>query len=171
MPIQSVPLDDVEDFVAAMVESEDRHLEAFVGFVESNRLDRYLRTHNWARFARGYNGSQYRKNAYDTKMARAYEKYAAEPQTAVPASRPGDEPAADFRVRTVRDLQKALAYMDMSPGDIDNKMGPKTRAAIRKFQRFTHFPETAVFNAEVKAAVQAAYYLMKTYDDLDNPNS
>ena len=113
--------DDVEDFVAAMVESDDRHLEAFVGFVESNKLDRHLRSHDWAKFARRYNGPQYRKNAYDTKMARAYEKYASEPRPSTSASLPGGEAASDFQVRMVRDLQKALAYMDMSPGVIDNK--------------------------------------------------
>ena len=64
--------DDVEDFVAAMVESDDRHLEAFVGFVESNKLDRHLRSHDWAKFARRYNGPQYRKNAYDTNPLDTY---------------------------------------------------------------------------------------------------
>jgi peptidoglycan hydrolase-like protein with peptidoglycan-binding domain len=146
-------------------------LQAFVGFVEANRLDRHLRTHNWAKFARGYNGPQYRKNAYDAKMARAYEKYAAEPQIVVPASLSPGAPSADFRISTVRDLQTALAYMAINPGDIDNKMGPKTRAAIQKFERFAHLPEAGTFDATVKAAVQAAYYLMKTFDDLEKQNT
>jgi hypothetical protein len=158
---------DVEDFVEAMVESEDQQLEAFVGFVETNGLDRHLRSHNWARFARGYNGPQYRKNEYDRKMARAYEKYASEPQLAAPSAPAGEGSARGFRVETVRDLQTALAFLDISPGVIDNKMGPNTRAAIKKFQRFSHLPETGEFEVDVKAAVQAAYYLMKAFEALE----
>lgn len=68
----------VGDFVDAMKESEGRHLDAFVGFVKSKHLADELRRHDWAGFAHGYNGAGYKKNAYDTKMAAAYKRFAAE---------------------------------------------------------------------------------------------
>ncbi len=65
-------------FVDAMKESEGRQLDAFVAFVIHNGLDKYLRTLNWAAFAKGYNGSGYKKNKYDTKMATAYTRFKKE---------------------------------------------------------------------------------------------
>ncbi len=68
----------LQDFVDQMYESEGRHLESFVRFVETNHLDQHLRSKNWAAFAKGYNGPDYAINQYDTKMAAAYEKYSSE---------------------------------------------------------------------------------------------
>jgi hypothetical protein len=66
----------VEDFVAAMEKSEGEQLKAFVNFVKSSKLDGYLRSRNWAAFAKGYNGPGYAKNQYDKRLADAYSKYA-----------------------------------------------------------------------------------------------
>jgi hypothetical protein len=68
--------DNVNDFVAAMEKSEGDQLKAFIGFVKSQKLDGFLRTRNWASFAKGYNGPGYKKNQYDVKLANAYSKYA-----------------------------------------------------------------------------------------------
>ncbi len=68
--------DDVEAFVAAMMAGEDAHLAAFVAFVRANGLDDALRRHDWAGFARRYNGPLYRRNRYDTKLAAAHRKHA-----------------------------------------------------------------------------------------------
>lgn len=65
----------VEDFVAAMEQSEGAQLKAFIGFVKSGKLDGFLRKLNWAAFAKGYNGPGYAKNKYDQKLAAAYGKY------------------------------------------------------------------------------------------------
>lgn len=62
----------VEAFVEAMKESEYNHLKAFISFVKTNRLDKYLISKNWAKFAEGYNGSGYKANKYDTKLFEAY---------------------------------------------------------------------------------------------------
>ena len=65
----------VDDFYAAMQASEAEHLAAFCSYIQGNALDDELRTHDWAELARRYNGPDYRKNQYDTKLAKAYEKY------------------------------------------------------------------------------------------------
>ncbi len=67
--------DDLESFYAAMQVSEGEQLKAFSKFVISNKLDRALRKHDWATFAKGYNGAQYSKNQYDKKLAAAHAKY------------------------------------------------------------------------------------------------
>lgn len=66
----------VQDFVNRMYRSEGAQLDAFVDFVISTNLDDELRRHDWAGFARRYNGPAYAKNKYDTKMAAAYARYA-----------------------------------------------------------------------------------------------
>lgn len=68
----------VDAFVDAMKQDEGKHLDAFVAFVISQRLDRPLREKAWTDFARGYNGKGYAKNKYDTKMAAAYRKFVNE---------------------------------------------------------------------------------------------
>jgi hypothetical protein len=65
----------VEEFYTAMCESEGRQLLAFVAFVKSKKLDRHLRAKNWAAFAEGYNGADFRTNKYDSKMADAYDRF------------------------------------------------------------------------------------------------
>jgi hypothetical protein len=42
---------------------------------------------------------------------------------------------ASFQINTVTDLQRALRNAGFDPGPIDGRMGPRTDAAIRRFQR------------------------------------
>lgn len=65
----------IQDFINAMYKDEVAHLDSFVRFVKANKLVVPLRTKNWAVFASVYNGSGYKANAYDTKMANAYKKF------------------------------------------------------------------------------------------------
>lgn len=65
---------DVEAFVQAMMQSEGAHLDAFAAFCRSNNLDRSLRSHDWAGFARGYNGSG-QVALYASRLEAAYRKW------------------------------------------------------------------------------------------------
>ena len=67
--------DKLDDFLAAMAHSEGRQLAAFVAFLRSKGLDKPLREHRWADFAKGYNGAAYAENQYDTKLAAAWRKH------------------------------------------------------------------------------------------------
>ncbi len=65
----------VTDFVAAMVAGEGRQLDAFVAFVKASpAMAQALAAHDWAGFARHYNGPGYQENHYDTKLATAYQQ-------------------------------------------------------------------------------------------------
>lgn len=51
--------------------TEADQLAAFIRFVEAKGLATALRRHDWAAFAKGYNGTAYRKNRYDERLAAA----------------------------------------------------------------------------------------------------
>jgi hypothetical protein len=74
---ESIGYADVGSFVQSMNVSEGRQLDAFARFVDANDLAPPLRSHDWATFARKYNGKEYKKNRYDEKLERAYRRYAA----------------------------------------------------------------------------------------------
>jgi hypothetical protein len=67
----------VDDFYKAMQISEAEHLMAFCNYIKGNAIDDELRSHNWAKLAFRYNGPDFKKNQYDTKLAKAYKKYAS----------------------------------------------------------------------------------------------
>jgi hypothetical protein len=115
---RSAGYDDVEAMVAAMTGSEKEQLLAMVGEVLNNGLDHNLRGHDWAGFARGYNGPAYKKNDYDTKLSQAYKKFSA---VILP----------DFRIRAA---QACLTYLGFDPGPVDGFMGRRTHAALKEFQ-------------------------------------
>jgi hypothetical protein len=66
----------VFSFVDDMYVSEYMHLKSFASFCKDNQLIKLINDHNWAGFAKRYNGDGYAKNHYDTKMDAAYRKYA-----------------------------------------------------------------------------------------------
>ncbi|WP_281989170.1 N-acetylmuramidase family protein [Aquimarina aggregata] len=70
----------IDHFVSEMYEHEREHLKAFGKFVENTsfkgkKLLDWIKEKNWAKFAEGYNGPGYKKNKYDTKLEKAYQKY------------------------------------------------------------------------------------------------
>ncbi|HEV2706559.1 MAG TPA: N-acetylmuramidase domain-containing protein [Pyrinomonadaceae bacterium] len=72
---QASGFQSVEDFVAAMKESEGAQLQAFANFVRNQKWDGFLRNRQWAMFAKRYNGPSYAQNHYDTKLADSYRKH------------------------------------------------------------------------------------------------
>ena len=115
----------VREMVAAMVEDEDAQLLAMANFIRSRRLEQELRRHDWATFARGYNGAQYRNNQYHLRLAAAHAKHAV----ALP----------DLELRSA---QAALCYLGFDPGPVDGFSGRRTRAALAQFQAQSGLRET-----------------------------
>jgi hypothetical protein len=82
--------------VVSFAESEANQLEGMINFIKSAKLDDELRAKNWAGFARGYNGSGYRANQYDTRLAKAYAFWQKKPDTKwTPTSAAGEEMEAE----------------------------------------------------------------------------
>jgi hypothetical protein len=66
----------VQDFVAHMARGEPEQLEAFVRFIETDRtLHKALKAMKWAKVAKLYNGADYKRNLYDVKLERAFERH------------------------------------------------------------------------------------------------
>lgn len=65
----------LQSFINAMYKDEASQLDAMIRYIKVNKLDDDLNRHDWAGFAKGYNGSAYAKNKYDLKLAAAYKLY------------------------------------------------------------------------------------------------
>jgi len=66
----------LQEFINAMISGESAQLSAFVDFVKSNpRRWNALKSHDWATFAKLYNGKNYKINQYDVKLADAYREF------------------------------------------------------------------------------------------------
>jgi hypothetical protein len=118
---------DVDSFCRAMCQSEGNQLNAFVAFVRANNLADELKRHDWAGFARGYNGPNYKINRYDEKLANAYRVHSE--------GGPRTDGAGDGRTLRMGDrgddvkaLQKALGIAT------DGDFGPATRSAVMAYQ-------------------------------------
>jgi hypothetical protein len=99
-------------------------LRLMARYIDKAGLLPALRRHDWAAFARGYNGPGNRANDYDGKLARAWRRHAA---TGPALLRRG------ARGEAVRDLQTALTARGY-PLAADGVFGPATEAAVKAFQ-------------------------------------
>jgi hypothetical protein len=117
---------DAGAMVAAMRDSENAQIGAMARFITQAGLDGALRAHDWARFARGYNGPSYAINSYDTRLAVAHDALAR-----------GGLPDL-----VVRATQTYLTYLGFDPHGIDGVMGRLTRSALNDYQRQARLPVT-----------------------------
>jgi len=67
----------LQQFINKMYESEAGHLDSFVRYIKAFGLQDHIRNKNWAAFAEGYNGSDYKANNYDFKLQSAFNKYSS----------------------------------------------------------------------------------------------
>ncbi len=76
---QALGYDSVEAFTSLMHASEGDQLQAFVLFIQNDpKLHAALKAHDWAAFARRYNGPAYAKNKYDERLTKAYDNAAGQ---------------------------------------------------------------------------------------------
>ena len=115
---------------------------------EIDRLD-------WSGFARGYNGPAYRKNAYHTKMAKAYtaalrllrQEAPEKLPSAATMLRMGSQGA---RVREVQQLLRRAGYTVTVDGDF----GPSTKKAVSAFQKASKITVDGVVGPKTFEALQ-----------------
>jgi hypothetical protein len=65
----------VEQMVVEAHQGEFEQLRHMLNFCKNNNLIRHLQQRNWAAFALGYNGSGYKANKYDEKLANSYRSW------------------------------------------------------------------------------------------------
>ena len=131
---------DVEGMVSAMQDSEDQQLAAVGGFLKTNKLIPFLQQHDWAAFARAYNGASFAKNKYDVKLAGAFQQSAS---GALP----------DIEIRRA---QLYLTYLGFNTGGIDGIHGKMSRSAIVTFRQRNAVGSGETVDKEVLDALQAA---------------
>jgi hypothetical protein len=78
--------------VLAFMDDEEAHLRAMIRFIVTNKLDDELRRHDWAGFARGYNGPGFAKNGYDKKLAASFARWQKIKDTPIPDATPAPAP-------------------------------------------------------------------------------
>jgi len=135
---------NADAFVSAMVSGEAAQLDAFVSFVKVNGLADELIRHDWAGFARRYNGPAFKANRYDSKLAAAYALHSTGAARA-------DSPRPTLRLgaqgQFVKELQGLLGIT------ADGDFGPATKAAVASFQRAKGLVADGVVGAGTWAAL------------------
>lgn len=131
----------VDAMVRGFINDENKQLQGMANFINANNLANALVNADWRTFARGYNGSNYEKNQYATRLAAAY----AKAQTAPP----------NLALRTA---QIALWYLGINPGPIDGLRGRRTTSALIQFQTTRHLPTTGELDQATESALLAAAF-------------
>lgn len=137
---KAVGFADVEAMVTAMCESEDAQFQGMVGFISGHGLAKHLRTGDWASFAKFYNGSDFQKNHYDSKLAQAHARFTV-------------GPLPDLRVRAA---QLYLSYLGHDAGGVDGWFGERSQKALVKFQTSRGLPSAGLLDAATFDALEQA---------------
>jgi hypothetical protein len=116
---------DVEAMVLAMMVSEDRQMEAMIGFIKVNKIADALQNQRWLQVATVYNGSG-KAEEYGKKLAVAFDAL-------------GGAKSPDLRVRAA---QLYLTYRGFDPHGVDGVNGKNTQNAIKAFQTQAGLPAT-----------------------------
>jgi len=129
----------VEDMVTSMVASEDNQLRAMAAFIKASGMDQSLRRHDWAGFARRYNGPNFAANNYDGHLQQFFEQYSS-------------GPTPDLRVRAA---QIYLTYKGFAPGSIDGLAGKNTERAVKAFQASVGLDQTGIIDDALMAKLSS----------------
>ncbi len=116
----------------------------FARFITRAGLAKKLAAHDWAGFARAYNGPAYKQNRYDAKMAKAYARIAGE-QARLSRHQPSTL-SLGASGKAVEELQynlRQLGYPLIADGDF----GPATHAALVAFQRSAGIETDGIYGA------------------------
>ena len=124
----------VDELVNTARSSVAGQIDLMVRYIEQAGLVDEIRRRDWAGFARGYNGANYAKHGYHTKLAAAYARHAR----IIPGT-PTAPAAQDGLLRLgmqgaeVRELQTLLRRAGHALA-VDGDFGPATRKAVQAFQ-------------------------------------
>lgn len=80
----------------------------------------------------------------------------AAPEPARTAPEPANGAAAAAAPMSARELQEMLTALGYKPGPIDGKPGPRTREALKQFQKDAGLPATGLLDAETTQRLRDA---------------
>lgn len=159
----------VEALVAEARASVAGQARLMARYIDRAGLVSALRAGDWATFARGYNGPDYKRNGYDSKIATAYRRHigasgagateVATPRGASPSPTPqlvGGTLGPGARGKQVAELQIQLTALGF-PATPDGFYGPLTRKAVRGFQHWQGLSPDGIAGAQTLAALVSAW--------------
>jgi peptidoglycan hydrolase-like protein with peptidoglycan-binding domain len=145
-----------EAMVTAFMDDAQEHIEAMVRFILASGIDDDIREGRWESVARVYNGPQYAKHGYHTKLAAAARRFGAKVDSDWKPDAP-DPKVVDVPASTVREVQArlhALGYHEV--GTPDGKWGTRTRAGVLAFRADNNLPIVATIDDTLLAALLTA---------------
>ncbi|WP_082143735.1 N-acetylmuramidase domain-containing protein [Nitratireductor soli] len=122
----------VDDLVNVARAGVTGQIELMVRYIEKAGLTGALKRRDWAAFARGYNGRDFARHGYHTKLAAAYRRHAGAAASSAPPSSDGMLRLGSSGAR-VRELQTLLVRAGQAV-TVDGDFGPATATAVRGFQ-------------------------------------
>jgi hypothetical protein len=140
---------DVDALVAEARAGVGGQAALMARYIDKAGLTDAIRNRDWATFARGYNGPDYKRHGYDRKIAAAYARYA----DGAPA---GARPAplrAGSRGGPVHDLQARLTHAGYVVGQ-DGIFGGETERAVRAFQTAQGLAIDGIAGPETMSALE-----------------
>lgn len=140
---QWLGLANIDALVAEARGGIEGQVRLMARYIDKVGLVPAIQKRNWEAFARAYNGPSYARNAYHTRIADAYQRYADGKDNPIGDSiNPGPEGGAQVTIELVarqskaeenRELQRLLSAKGYAL-DIDGILGRATKKAIRAFQ-------------------------------------
>lgn len=148
---KALAYESVEALVAEARSSVGGQIRLMLRFLEANGLVEVIGAHDWAAFARAYNGPRYKVHRYDSRIASAYLRYEREngADSKGKALRRGD------RGDAVLDLQRMLTACGY-PLSQDGRFGPATARAVGRFQADNGLAPSGVAGRDTSAALSRA---------------
>jgi len=128
----------VTAMVDEMVQDENAQLVAVASFIKSTKLSSALQRQDWRAFAEGYNGADFAKNRYDTRLAKAHVEF-----------------KKAFPDLALRAAQAALTYLSFNPGGVDGVIGQRTRSALTAYQQRAGLPQSGALDAATESKLLA----------------
>jgi hypothetical protein len=141
----------VDDLVAEARSGASGQLRLMARYIVKAGLVPPLSEGRWTAFARGYNGPGYRRNAYDTKLAKAHARYANLFDDPPVTPRTLSAGASGEDVRRLQRQLKAVGFDIV----IDGFFGPETRRGVAKFQTDQRLPVDGIFDAMTRRAIDS----------------
>lgn len=123
--------DSPQAFVQANMSGEGEQLRLMVKLVQHWNLADELQRLDWRGFARGWNGPGYEKNAYHTKLAKAFEDHGG-----VVSTHKAEKPVLaklGSKGPVVRAVQEKLNLLGFH-SQVDGDFGNETKRQVRLFQ-------------------------------------
>lgn len=144
---------NIQAMVRAFMDDEENHLDALVSFCIKSGIDDDLRAHRWLEVARVYNGPG-KAAHYAAELAKAYARWRKIPDT---PWNPADTKSVLAKAPTkevIESVQRLLRDKGFPEvGEVDGKIGNRTRTAIESFQSYAKLPKTGAISDELIAAL------------------